>query len=125
MTAWTSAELDQVGRAEELEVVSRRRDGTMTRPVIVWVARHDGSLYIRSAVKGRDAGWFRATQMTHTGKISAGGVERNVAFDEADQALNDAIDRAFETKYRQYGPRYVGPMVTPKARSTTIRLSAR
>jgi hypothetical protein len=30
MTAWTSAELDQVGRAEELEVVSRRRDGTMT-----------------------------------------------------------------------------------------------
>ena len=125
MTAWTSSELDQFGRAEELAVVSRRRDGTITRPVIVWVARHDASLYIRSAVKGRDAGWFRATQLTHTGKISAGGVERSVAFDEAEQALNDAIDRAFETKYRQYGPRYVRPMVTPKARSTTIRLSPR
>ena len=125
MTAWTSSELDQFGRAEELAVVSRRRDGTITRPVIVWVARHDASLYIRSTVKDRDAGWFPTTQLTHTGKISAGGVERSVAFDEAEQALNDAIDRAFETKYRQYGPRYVRPMVTPKARSTTIRLSPR
>ena len=125
MSAWTSEEYDGVGRAEELEIASRRRDGTMTRSVTIWVARHDGGLYVRSAVKGRGAAWFRATRLTHLGRIVAGGIVKDVAFEDADHRLDDAIDSAFEDKYRRYGPRYVRPMMTPEARSTTIKLSPR
>jgi hypothetical protein len=97
----------------------------MTRPVTIWVARHEDDLYFRSAVKGRDAAWFRATQLTHHGHISAGGVDRDVIFEAADHGIDDAIDRAFEPKYRRYGPGYVRPMVTAEARSTTLKLAAR
>lgn len=125
MTAWTSEELNRVGGVEELDIASQRRDGTMTMPVTIWVARHDGGLYVRSAVKGRDAAWFRATQLTRHGRISAGGATKDVTFEDADHRLDGAIDAAFEAKYRRYGPRYVRPMVTPEARSTTLKLVPR
>ena len=122
MTAWSSDELSKIGRAEELNIASRRRDGTMTKPVTIWVARHGDGLYVRSAVNGRDAAWFRATQRTRHGRISAGGVHKDVTFEPADHGIDDASDAAFEAKYRRYGPRYFRPMVTPEARSTTIKL---
>lgn len=39
MTTWTSDELKKVGTAEELEIASIRRDGTLRRPVTIWVVR--------------------------------------------------------------------------------------
>ena len=39
MTAWTSDELNKVGTAEELEIMSLRRDGTRRNPVTIWVIR--------------------------------------------------------------------------------------
>ena len=125
MTGWTSEELSRVGGADELVIVSVRRDGTLTKPVTIWVARHDDGLYVRSAVKGRGAAWFRGTQQTHQGRIRAGGIEKEVAFEDADHSVDVAIDAAFEAKYRRYGPRYARPMLTPEARSTTIRLVPR
>ena len=47
MTAWTSDELDKIGAADELELASLRRDGTLRKPVTVWVVRR-GDLYVRS-----------------------------------------------------------------------------
>ena len=125
MTSWTSTELSKVGGADELQIASVRGDGTLTKPVTIWVARHDDGLYVRSAVKGRDAAWFRATRRTHRGRIRAGGIDKEVAFEDADDSVADAIDAAFEAKYRRYGLRYVRPMVTPEARSTTTRLVPR
>lgn len=51
MTPWTADELTRIERAEELEIASLRRDGTLRKPVTVWVVRHGDDLYIRS-VKG-------------------------------------------------------------------------
>ena len=39
MTTWTRDELDQIGKAEELQIASLRRDGTPRKPVTIWVAR--------------------------------------------------------------------------------------
>ncbi len=79
MTTWSRDELARIGGAEELEIASLRRDGTLRKPVTIWVVTHNDSLYVRS-VGGRTAAWFRGTQVTHEGRIRAGGVERDVSF---------------------------------------------
>jgi len=52
MTTWTSEELNKIGTAEELQIASLRRDGTLRKPVIIWVVRLGDDLYVRS-VNGR------------------------------------------------------------------------
>ena len=125
MTVWTSDELTTIGAADELELASLRRDGTLRKPVTIWVVRYGDDLYVR-AYKGSDAAWFRGTQVRHEGHIRAGGVERDVTFvEEADPGIADQIDAMYHTKYRRYGARYVDPMVAPAARAATIKLVPR
>ena len=124
MSAWTSAELNKIGSAEELEIAPRRRDGTLPKPVTIWVVRVNDDLYVRS-YRGSTSAWFRGVQEQHEGRIWAGGVEKDVTFTEAaDPAINDQIDAAYRTKYGRY-PQYVAPMLTPAVRATTIRLTPR
>src|SRR5690606_17032587 len=66
MTTWTSGELDQIERAEELEIAPRRHDDTLHGPVTIWVVRVGDDLYVRS-YRGRGGVWFRAAQMRHEG----------------------------------------------------------
>ncbi|MEN3312710.1 MAG: hypothetical protein V7645_2039, partial [Actinomycetota bacterium] len=79
--AWTDEELDQIAAAEELELASTRRDGTLRKPVTIWVVRHGDDLYVR-AVNGRGSSWFRGAQVRHEGHIRAGGVDKDVVFVE-------------------------------------------
>lgn len=121
MTAWTSAELIKIGDAEELEIAPLRQDGTLRKPVTIWVVRVGDELYVRS-YRGRDSAWFRGVQVQHQGHIVAGGAAKDVTFsEESDPAINDQIDSAYRTKYRRY-PQYVAPMLTPEVRATTIKL---
>ena len=46
MSRWTSDELDKIGAAEELQIASVRRDGTLRKPVTIWVVRHGDDLYV-------------------------------------------------------------------------------
>jgi hypothetical protein len=97
METWTSEELKKIARADELEIASLRRDGTLRKPVTIWVVRKGDDLYVRSAY-GHTAGWFRGTQVRHEGRIEAGGVKKEVCFAEAEGNVNDAIDTAYRTK---------------------------
>jgi len=124
MTTWTSDELTKIGTAEELEIASLRGDGTLRNPVTIWVVRHGDDLYVRS-VNGRTSAWFRGTQDRHEGHIQAGGVKKDVSFVEADPSLNDQIDDAYRTKYRRYAASIINSIVSPKARSATIKLMPR
>jgi hypothetical protein len=124
MTAWTSDELTKIGAAEELEIASLRRDGTLRNPVAIWVVRHGDDLYVRS-VNGRTAAWFRGTQMRHEGRIGAGGVEKDVTFVDADHDIDDELDAAYRAKYRRYAASIVSHIVSPEARSATIKLAPR
>jgi hypothetical protein len=121
MTTWTSDELNKIGTAEELEIAPRRRDGTLRNPVTIWVVRHGDDLYVRS-VNGRTGAWFRGTQVRHEGHIQTGGIDKDVTFVDADPDINDQIDAAYRTKYRRYASSIIGHIVSPKARSTTIKL---
>jgi hypothetical protein len=125
MTTWTEEELTKIGTAEELELESRRGDGTLRSPVTIWVVRVGDELYVRS-YKGHDGAWFRGTQVRHEGRIVAGGVDKEVTFvEEADPLINDQIDAAYRTKYRRHDAQYVDPMVAPQARAATIKLVPR
>lgn len=122
MTAWTNDELTKIGAAEELEIAPRRRDGTLRRPLPVWVVRLGDDLYVRS-VNGRGAAWFHAAQVRHEGRIRAGGVEKDVTLVEADDR-NDEIDAAYWAKYRRY-PSIVPHIVNDQARAATLKLLPR
>src|SRR5512137_584710 len=124
MVAWTSNELNKIGTAEELEIASLRRDGTLRNPVTIWVVRLGDDLYVRS-VNGRAAAWFRGTQVRHEGHIHAGGVDKDVTFVDADPDINDQVDAAYRTKYRRYAVSIISHIVSPEARSATIKLVPR
>lgn len=124
MPSWTSDELDKVGKADKLKIVTFRRDGTPRKPVTIWVVRYGDDLYVRSGY-GDAAAWFRATQARREGRIAAGGVDKDVVFEDAEPALADHIDAAYRSKYRRHGAQYVEPMVAPEARARTIKLAPR
>ena len=124
MTQWTSDQLDKVGKAEELQIASLGRDGTLRKPVTVWVVRHGDDLYLRS-VRGRDAHWFRGTQERHEGRIRAGGVQQDVTFVDASHDIDAEIDAAYRAKYRRYAGSILNSVLTPEAKSTTVKLVPR
>src|SRR3982074_1737660 len=104
MTPWTSDQLDKIGGAEEVQIASVRRDGTLRKPVTVWVVRHGDDLYLRS-VGGRSAHWFRGAQESHQGRIRANGVHQDVTFVDVDHDIDDEVDAAYRTKYSRYAGR--------------------
>ena len=124
MSEWTSNELTRIGGAEELQIASRRSDGTLRKPVTIWVVRDGDSLYVRS-VKGPSGAWFRGTKERHEGWIRAGSVEKDVSFVDADHDIDDQVDAAYRAKYRRYAGNILNSVLTLQARSTTIKLAPR
>jgi len=124
MAEWTADELSKFEKAEEVQVVSRRRDGTQRKPVTVWVVRHGDDLYLRS-VKGRSSSWFRGSRATSDGRIRAGRVEKAVTFVDAGHDIDDEVDAAYRAKYRRYAGSILNSVLTPAARSATTKLVPR
>jgi hypothetical protein len=123
MSTWTSDDLDRIAGAEELDIASVRRDGTLRKPVTIWVIRHSDDLYVRS-VYGRTSSWFRGVQVRHEGRIRAGGVDKDVFLVETDD-MNDQIDTAYRAKYHRYAESIVSSIISPEARAATLKLVPR
>ena len=124
MSQWTSDELKRIASAEEVQITSRRRDGTMRKPVTVWAVREGDSLYLRS-VMGPTGAWFRGAEESHEGQIRAGGVEKDVTFMDAGHDLDEKVDAAYRAKYKRYAGSILNSVLTPQARSTTVKLLPR
>jgi len=125
VTGWTTDELARIGQADELELASRRRDGSLRSAVTMWVVRDGDELYVRS-MHGTAGAWFRGTQTRQEGQIHSAGVDREVAFVvDTDPALNERIDDGYRGKYGRYGANIVGSVVNPDARRATIKLVPR
>ena len=123
MSRWAQIELDAIDAAQELTLASARGDGTLRRPVTMWVVRVGEDVYVRS-VNGRGSVWFRGAQTRHQARIRAGWIEKDVSLVETDEA-GEPIDVAYQTKY---GPRYptIAPsIVAPDARAATLKLTPR
>jgi hypothetical protein len=124
VTQWTSDQLDKIGKAEEVQIASIRRDGTLREPVTVWAVRNGDDVYVR-AVRGRKGAWFRGTQERHEGRIRAGGVQQDVAFVDADGDVDAEVDAAYRAKYRRYAGSILNSVLTPPARAATVKLVPR
>ena len=125
MTAWTADELDLIGPVDEIQVASRRADGSLTPYATIWAARLGDDLYVRSAY-GPDNGWYRRAKTSGAGRIRAGGVERDV--DVSSSPTTPSTRRsagAYHAKYDRYGRGIVGTVVSPDAERATLRVVPR
>jgi hypothetical protein len=123
-THWTSDEFATIDSADELRIAPRRRDGTLRNPVPIWVVRLGDDVYVRAAY-GPGTGWYRVARTSREARVSAGGVERDVTIEDADDAINDAVDAAYRTKYQRYAGSIVDGITNDEARSTTLKLVPR
>ncbi|MEZ0448009.1 DUF2255 family protein [Cellulomonas sp. ICMP 17802] len=121
MSSWTADELRRIERVDELEVASRRPDGTLRPFVTIWFVGHGDEVYIRSA-HGPQNGWFRRAREAGAGRVRIGGVQKDVTFEPGDDAPHDALDAALHAKYDRYGPAPVGAIVGPAVRDVTLRV---
>ncbi|MFC6357142.1 DUF2255 family protein [Luethyella okanaganae] len=122
MSGWTGSELERIGRADELRIASRRKDGTLRPFGTIWAVCVDDSIFVRSA-HGPENPWFVRAQRAGAGRIQAGGVERDVIFTEADPGDQETIDAAYHQKYDRYGQNIVGSVVGESAHAVTLRLT--
>lgn len=120
MSDWDSAELARLDRADELNISSRRADGSLRGFVPIWMVAVDGDLYVRSA-RGPN-GWYRRALASGSGRVRAGGVERDVTFTDAPDAPHAAIDAAYFRKYKRYGDSMVGHVTGDWMRELTVRI---
>ena len=124
VTIWPRDELERIGGAKELQLASRRPDGSLRPYVTMWVVRAGDGLYVRSAY-GPGNPWYRRAASSGTGRIRAAGIERDVSFAQASAEVQGDIDAAYHAKYDSYGPRIVGSVTGPGAHRVTIRLVPR
>lgn len=109
--------------AQELDLQSMRKDGSLRNPVTMWVVRVGDDVFVRS-VNGRGSSWFRGAQTLHKARIRADSVEKDVALFETDDE-QDAIDCAYDTKYGERYPSIVPSIVTADARAATLKVVPR
>ena len=124
MKTWTTDDLERIARVDEVQVSSRRADGSLRPFVTIWAVCAGDDVYVRSA-RGASNGWVRRAVASGDGRIRAGGVERDVSFERATSAVDADVDRAYHAKYDRYGPSIVGAVVNPEASRTTLRLVPR
>jgi hypothetical protein len=123
-TTWTSDEFNRIEAAQELEIAPLRAGGALRRAVPIWVVRAGEDLYVRSAY-GPSSAWYRGARATRKSRIWAGGVEKDVTIEDADDAVNDQVDAAYRTKYHRYAGSIVDGITNAQARSTTLKLVPR
>lgn len=121
---WTADELERIESAEELEIASRRTDGRLRKPRTIWVVRCGEELYVRS-VNGPGSAWFRGVQDRHEGRISAGGIERDVRTRRCRSLARRSHRRVYRSKYGHYSENTLSAITSPDARSTTLELVPR
>jgi hypothetical protein len=123
MSAWNSAQFETIAATGEIEISSLREDGALTKPVTIWAVPVGDELYVRS-VRGDHGGWYRAAEARYEGRIEAGDVAVDVAFEDAAHHLDEEIDAAYKAKYG-YPSGPVDSITSDAAKATTIRVVPR
>lgn len=123
MNAWPTDTLKRIAETDDLHISPFRDDGkTYGTPTWIWSVVVDGELYVR-AYNGTSSTWYQAALRQKAGRITAAGMTKEVVFEPVQGPINDRIDDAYRAKYK--GNPYLDSMISPRARSATIRVSMR
>ncbi|GAA4172674.1 DUF2255 family protein [Gryllotalpicola koreensis] len=122
MSNWSEVEYLSIASAVEIEITTRRTDGTLRPWVPIWVIGAGDELYIRSW-RGRSAAWFRHVSAHSEARIRAGSAEYDIAVIDVprDDAAHPLINQEYQRKYARY-PTHVPPMLAETAVTATLRL---
>lgn len=119
---WTNEEINTIGNTEEFQIASQKSDGSLRKPLPVWVIRVGDGLYIR-CMNGISGAWYRGVQECHQGHIHGSSVDCEVTFiEEPSSDINDLIDSEYLKKYGHYGASLIRKMTNSGPRSTTIKM---
>lgn len=122
MNTWPKDELKRIAETDDLHISPLREDGkTYGTPTWIWSVVVDDGLYVRG-YNGQSR-WYQAAVRQKAGRITAGGVTKEVSFETVDGAINERIDDAYRTKYK--GSSYLSPMIGTRARSATVKVVPR
>jgi hypothetical protein len=120
MTTWHPDELRTIAQSPVIHVSPKRARGGDRPFTPIWAVAVDGELYVRSHL-GDSGAWYRAALSRGHGRIRAGGVERDVAFEVAGgPGIDERIDAEYTTKY--HGSAYLPPMLSSRTRAATLRV---
>jgi hypothetical protein len=123
MNTWPKDELKRIAETDDLHISPLREDGkTYGTPTWIWSVVVDDGLYVRG-YNGQMSRWYQAAVRQKAGRITAGGVTKEVSFETVDGAINERIDDAYRTKYK--GSSYLSPMIGTRARSATVKVVPR
>lgn len=120
-TPWSAEQLDHISRSRELQIASRRVDGTLRPSVPIWVVCADVGVYVRTWYR-RTTGWFGHVTAVPDARIRVPGLTMDVLVVDVGVGASEFranIDTAYGAKY---GPTGHQSMVTDEAAATTLRL---
>ncbi|MCG2798554.1 MAG: DUF2255 family protein [Cellulomonas sp.] len=120
MSAWTAQAARTLADPQEIQVSTRRPDGTLRSPTTIWIVRDGERVFIRST-NGRTAAWFRGAIATGAGQITASRQTHDVTFTEVSGSDLNQIDAAYRAKYGRYSS-IVDHLEGDEPRSATLEV---
>ena len=123
MSTWLKDELRKIAETDDLHIAPFREDRkTYGTPTWIWSVVVDGALFVRP-YNGQNSRWYKAAMRQRAGRITAAGMTKEVTFEPVTGEINDRIDDAYRAKYK--GSPYLDPMIGTRARSATVKVTAR
>ena len=120
MSEWSKEELNKIAKADNFHISPFREDGkTYGTPTWIWFVVVNDELFVR-AYNGKNSSWYMAAVNQKSGRITVAGITKEVTFEQIEGPINDNIDDAYRTKYKN-SP-YLNPMIGKSARSATIKV---
>jgi hypothetical protein len=120
MNSWTKDELRKIAETDDLRISPFCEDGrTYGTPTWIWSVVVDCAVFVR-AHNGSASRWHRAAIQQKAGRITAGGVTKEVSFEAAKNSIQERIDEAYRAKYK--GSPYLQSMIGDRARSATVEI---
>ncbi len=121
---WSGEQVERIGKAGELQIATKRADGTLRRWVPIWVVCVGEQVFVRTWYR-RDNGWFGHVLDSRRARIRVPGLEADVDVEDVGEdtaELRQGVDAAYRAKYDRCGGTSVDRMTTDDAAAATLRL---
>jgi hypothetical protein len=120
MGSWSTDELRTIAQNDDLHIAPFREDGkTYGTPTWIWSVAVGDVLYVRP-YNGTQSRWYQAALRQKAGRITAGGMTKDVTFEPVAGSIDELVDDAYRAKYAD-SP-YLAPMIGSRVHSTTVKV---